>query len=200
MRNFSARVVNLICRPETEWAAIALERGTGSWVVWRYLALLALIAPLAYAGSVLLGGEGALHRFRDFSAAARFAALAAAGAYVAVLLSVGVTALVVWLVIPLYRGRRDLGAAFALVAYAGTPVWLAGLVLVAPLQRLPLLVIVILIALMHALYLFYLGLHHLVQVPQRDAAECAAIVVVASVMLSTVAGYLGSAAGLFPHM
>jgi len=48
--------------------------------------------------------------------------------------------------------------------------------------------------------LFYLGLHQVTQVPRRDAAECAAIVMVASLLLSSVVGYVGSAAGLFPHM
>jgi hypothetical protein len=53
---------------------------------------------------------------------------------------------------------------------------------------------------MHALYLFYLGLHHVAKVPRGDAAECAAIIIVVSVVLSTIVGYIGSAAGLFAHM
>ena len=64
----------------------------------------------------------------------------------------------------------------------------------------PLLVIVILISLMHGLFLFYLGLHQVTKVPRRDAADCAAIVLVAGIMLSSVAGYYAGAAGLFPHM
>jgi hypothetical protein len=43
-------------------------------------------------------------------------------------------------------------------------------------------------------------LHRLVKVPLRDAAECAAIVVLASLVLSTAVGYAGSAAGLFSRM
>ena len=62
------------------------------------------------------------------------------------------------------------------------------------------LAIVVLIALMHSLFLFYLGLHHIARVPRRDAAECTAIVVAAGIVLSSVAGYYASAAGFFPHM
>jgi hypothetical protein len=101
---------------------------------------------------------------------------------------------------PLYEGVRNYAAAIRLVAYAATPVWLAGIVLVAPLQKFPLLTIVILIALMHASYVFYLGLHHVANVRLRDAAECAAVVVFASLVLSTALGYAGGALGLLPHM
>lgn len=199
MPGMLARAVNIILRPEREWAGIALERGT--WrLVGGYLLPLALISPLAYSCGVLLGGDGALRVFADTGAAMRFAVLAALSGFLAVPLSVVVIALTVWLLAPLYEGRRSFGDALCLVSYAGTPVWLAGIVLVAPLQRFPLLVIVILVGLMHALYLFYLGLHYVVKVPLRDAAECTAIIVIASVMLSSIAGYFVSAAGLFAHM
>jgi hypothetical protein len=200
MQKLLTRAVNIIVRPDAEWAAIALERGQWWRVWWRYLAPLALISPLAFGGGVLLGGEGALRYFSDDGTALLFALLAAAGGFITALAAVTATALATRLVMPLYRGRRDFGAAFRLVAYAGTPVWLSGIVLLAPLQRFPLLVIVILIGLMHSLYLFYLGLHYVAKVPRGDAAECAAIVTVASVLLSSVIGYFGSAAGLFPHM
>ncbi len=200
MQKLLRRVVNIIVRPEAEWAAIALERSTWWQTGWRHFAPLALIAPLAYSAGVILGGDGAIRTFSDREATLRFALLSALSGFAATLLSVTVIALVVCLLMPLYRGRRNFGDSFRLVAYAGVPVWVAGIVLLAPLQRFPLLVIVILIGLMHALYLFYRGLHHLVKVPQSDAAECAAVVVVASVVLSSVVGYYGSAAGLFAHM
>jgi len=194
------RILNIIVRPDDEWSAIA--RGRCAWwqTGWRFLAPAALIAPLAHFAGVLLGGAGAIRSFPDRAGTLHFAMLSALSGYTATLLSVIVIALVVCVVMPLYRGRRSFDDAFRLVAYAGAPVWLAGIVLVAPLQRFPLLVVVMLIALMHSLYLFYRGLRHLLQVPESDAAECAAVVVVASFLLSSVVGYYGSAAGLFPHM
>ena len=68
--------------------------------------------------------------------------------------------------------------------------------MIAPLNRFPLPAVVILIAIMHCMFLFYPGLHHVVKVPRRDAAECTAIVIAAGIMLSSVVGYYGSAAGL----
>jgi len=199
MQSLLTRAVNIVFHPEAEWAAIALERDPLSRVL-GYLVPLALISPLALSTGVLFGGEGALRSFADDDSALRFALLSAAGGFLATLLSVATIAVVIRLLIPLYPGRRNLADAFRVVVYAGTPVWLAGIVLVAPLQRFPLLVVIVLVGLMHALYLFYLGLHHVTKVPRRDAAECAAIVIVASVVLSTIVGYVGSAAGLFAHM
>ena len=199
MRRFVPRAARIILGPEMEWAVIARERH--SWAVcWNYLAPLVLIAPIAYGGRVLLGGDGALRRFGSSAEALRFALLSACGGIVASLLSVIAMSLVICLLAPFFAGRRNFGDAFRLVIFAGTPVWVSGIVLLAPLNRFPLLVIVILIATMHSVFLFYLGVHHVLNVPRRDAAECSAIVMAAGIMLSSVAGYYASAAGLFPHL
>ena len=200
MRRLVTRAANIVLRPEREWNAIADEHSTWHEVCWRYLVPLALISPLAYGCSVLIGGDGAFRQFGNFDAALHFALLSALGGFIVSPLSVIVIALVIRLVAPLYAGRCSFGDAFRVVTYAGTPVWLSGFVLIAPLNRFPLLATVILIATMHCMFLFYLGLHHVVKVPRRDAAECTAIVVAAGVMLSSVVGYYAAAAGLFPHM
>ncbi len=113
---------------------------------------------------------------------------------------VALVAAVMWLISPIYRTPRDFSAAFRAVAYAAVPVWFAGIVLAAPLQDFPLFTIILLIGLMHALYLFYAGLHHVARVPRGEAAECAGVVVLASFFVSTVVGYYGSAAGLLPKI
>lgn len=200
MRRLVTRAANIVLRPESEWIAIANERSVWREVCWRYLAPLALISPLAYGCSVLIGGESTFRQFANFEAALHFALLSTFGGFIVSLLSVIVIALAIWLVAPLYAGRRSFSDAFRVVTYAGTPVWLSGFILIAPLNRFPLLATVILIAIMHCMFLFYLGLHHVVKVPRRDAAECTAIVVATGIILSSVVGYYGSAAGLFPHM
>lgn len=193
------RAAAMIVRPESEWTVIARERN--AWTMcWSYLAPLMLIAPLAYGASVLLGGEGALRTFATFDARLRFALLAACGIVVASLLSIIALAAMTSLLAPFFAGRRSFGDALRLVVYAGTPLWLSGFVLLAPLNRFPLLVIIILIATMHSAFLLYLGVNHVLRVPRRDAAECTAIVLAAGVMLSTVAGYYAGAAGLFQYM
>jgi hypothetical protein len=200
MRKLAQRALNIILRPDSEWAAIAHEQSTWISVCARYVVPLASIAPLAYGARMLIGGDGAFRTFAGIEAALPQALLSAWGAFAGSLLSVLVIAPLVFLLAPLYRGRRSFADAFRVVAYAGTPVWLAGCILIAPLNRFPLLVIVILIAIMHALFLFYLGLSAVVQVPRRDAAECTAVIAFAGLILSTVVGYYASAAGLFPHM
>ena len=199
MRRFDARVVNVIWHPESEWAAIAREQRAWGDLLWFYLTPLALVAPLAYGGRVLLGGDGA-RAFADAPAALLFALQAAIVGYLASLLSVLALAVVAWLLAPLFAGRRSFGDACRVVVFAATPVWLAGGILIAPLDRFPLLAVIILIAIMHSTFLFYLGMHHVLKVPRGDAAETTAIIMVAGGLLSTVAGYYASAAGLLPHL
>ncbi|HUP94530.1 MAG TPA: Yip1 family protein [Burkholderiales bacterium] len=194
------RVANFLVRPAYEWSVIESERGSFVRVLAVYLAPLALIAPIAYAISLLIGGNDALRSFPDAGAHLRFALAFAAAGFVMQILGVLVTAGVVYLVLPLYDGARNYATAARLVAYAATPVWLAGIVLVAPLQKFPLLAMVILIALMHASYIFYLGLHQIAKVRLREAAECAAVVVFASLVLSTALGYAAGSLGLLPQM
>ena len=200
MSSLLKRAVNLIARPAHEWEVIERERGSVVHVLAGYLAPLALIAPVAYATSLLIGANDAPRAFPDSSAALRFALAYAATGFVMQILGVFVSAAVVYLVVPLYDAARNYGAAIRLVAYAVTPVWLAGIVLFAPLQKFPLQAMVILIALMHAAYVFYLGLHYVAKVRLRDAAECAAVVVFASLVLSTALGYAVGSLGLLPQM
>ena len=200
MSNLLKRAANLIARPAHEWGVIARERGSVVRVLAGYLVPLALIAPIAYAISLLIGANDVPRTLPDSGALLRFAAASAAAGFVMQILGVLVTAAMVYLVMPLYDGARNYAAAIRLVAYAATPVWLDGVVLVAPLQKFPLLAMGILIALMHASYVFYLGLHHVAKVRLRDAAECAAVVVFASLVLSTALGYAAGALGLLPQM
>jgi hypothetical protein len=200
MRKLVTRAANIILRPEQEWPVIVREHAGWHALLFYYLVPLTLIAPIAYGARVLLGGEGSFHDFPTTDAALRFALLSVSGGFLASLLSVLAMSLALRLVAPLFHGRRDFADAVKVVTYAGTPVWFAGLIMVAPLTRFPLLVIVILIAIMHGLFLFYLGLHHVTRVPRADAVECTAIIVVAGVTLSSVVGYYASAAGLFPHL
>lgn len=198
MRNLGARVVNIILRPEQEWPVIAREHAGWRALFFCYMVPLALIGPLANGGSMLFGGEGSFPNIPAVDATLQVALMFAIGGFLAELLSVLLMALALCVVAPLYQGQRDIADAIKVVTFAATPVCLAGIILVLPLSRFPLLVIVILIAIMHGLFLLYLGVHHVIKVPRGDAAECTAIVVAAGMALSTVAGYFASAAGLIP--
>lgn len=197
MRRFIARAVNVIRHPEGEWPVISREQRSLGDLFWFYLTPLALTGPLAHGGRVLLGGDGAARGSADANETLLVALQGVFGGYLASLLSVAALAVVAWQLAPLFAGRRSLGEACRVVIYASTPLWLAGGILIAPLDRFPLLAVVILVAAMHSAFLFYLGMHHVLKVPRGDAAECTAIVLMAGILLSTVAGYYASAAGLF---
>ncbi len=195
MPALTARVKNIILSPDSEWVSIERERQSVSRILFGYLVPMALIGPVAGACGMLLRGGGAS---ADRGGVLLLGIQSIFAGVVASLLGAVITACVVYLMTPVYRAPRDFRAALRLVVYAGTPIWVAGFVFVAPLDQVPALIIVLLIALMHTLYVFYLGLHRIVKVPLQEAAECAAIVALASLLLTTVVGYAGGSVGLFP--
>ena len=190
------RVKNIIMHPDNEWVSIERERNSVGRMLFAYLGPLMLIGPVASAcGMLLRGGGGPADRAAGFQLAAQ----SILAGVVASLLGVLITACVIYLMTPVYRVPRNFRSAFRLVVYAGTPLWIAGIVFIAPLDEVPALIVVLLVALMHTLYVFYLGLHRVVKVPLQEAAECAAIVALASLLLTTVVGYAGGSVGLFPQ-
>ena len=94
---------------------------------------------------------------------------------------------------PNFDSRGDTAQALKLVAYASTPVWIAGV-----LHLVPLLGVLILLAALYAVYLFYLGLAPVMKTPQDKVLPfmivSAVVVVVVSVCLSFVLTAVSSAA------
>jgi len=100
-------------------------------------------------------------------------------------------ALALFAIVPVYDVRRNWTRAWAVAAYGATPIWVAGALLVQPV-----LILAVLVATMHASFLWFLGVQALLQVPARAAAECVAIALLIGTVLTMLAGGFLSAAGM----
>ena len=182
------RVVNILTKPESEWSTIAAEPSDVASLYTNYIFLLAAIPAVCTFLGLLVIGVPMLGTY-GLSAAL----VSGVMSYVGALATVYIAALIIEKLAPNFDSRGDTAQALKLVAYATTPVWIAGI-----LHLVPLLGILVLIAAFYAVYLFYLGLTPVMKTPQDKVLPymvvSAVVVVVVSIVLSFVLTAVSGAA------
>jgi uncharacterized membrane protein required for colicin V production len=184
--NLQTRVVNILTRPASEWPVIAAEPSDVAGLYKNYIALLAAIpAVCTFLGLMVFGFVGSV----GFSAAL----VAGIMSYVSALASVYIAALIIEKLAPNFDSRGDTAEALKLVAYASTPVWIAGV-----LHLVPLLGILGVLAALYAIYLFYLGVGPVMKTPQDKVLPymivSAVVVIVVTICLQFLLTTLSGAA------
>ena len=124
------RALMILIDPFAAWTQIEKEPGDPVYLMFRYVALLALVpAVFGFVGACVIGvivpgiGRSARRYSTDFRPDLRLS-----GGFVLVLL-LGV---IINLAAPLFGGRRDFASALKLAVYSYTPVWLVGIFLLLP--------------------------------------------------------------------
>jgi sterol desaturase/sphingolipid hydroxylase (fatty acid hydroxylase superfamily) len=171
------RVKAIILTPQTEWPVIAAEPGETAALFTRYVAILALIpAVCGFIGSALIG------RYLSIGSAL----VSAIVGYVLTFVVVFVVALIVDALAPSFGTQKNFPNALKLTVYSYTPAWLAGIF-----QLIPGLSFLSILGL-YGLYLMWLGLPPLMQVPREKALPYAAAVIgIALVIQIVIALILG---------
>jgi hypothetical protein len=192
--NLIERARNISLNPRSEWEMIAPETTTTRELYTQYILPLAAIGPLAsivgmsvFGVSLPFVGTTRMPLATVLSMQITNYAVALVGVY---LLSLLIGALA-----PSFGGQRLPGQALKLAAYAFTPAWIAGILLL-----LPSLSIFALLAGLYGLYLFFLGVTPLMKVPQDKAIGFSAVTVICAVVLSIAGSVLTgavTAAGTF---
>jgi hypothetical protein len=184
------RIVCLIFRPKAEWELIAEERTSVDALLRGYILPLALLAPIAtMIGMKLFDREwDPVHGYL-VPAGEIFAAGAAT--FFAIVGSIFALAAIFFLIAPMFRSPRNFLAALKVATYGAIPVLLAGGTLL-----LPVMAVVGIVGLCHTLYLYWLGVHHVLKVPVGGGAEFVGISIVLLAFASVLAGAAGSAIGL----
>lgn len=169
LKRFVTRVWAILIRPEAEWATIVAEPPASPVLLLRYVALLALIPPLArFAGASLVGAYAPVLR-----------SLAGAIAiYLSSFVIVYAVGFAIDLIAPRFGGQKNFANALKLAVYAATPVWLAGIFFIVP--GLSFLAIFGL----YATYLLWCGLPVAMRAPaERTLAYAAAVCLIALVIV-----------------
>jgi hypothetical protein len=186
------RVKRIITDPKAEWPVIEREPATVEKLFREYIALLAAIPVLAtMIGSVVFGYT------IPFVGTVRTpivqVIVTAVFSYVFALIGVYIAAFVVDKLAPTFDSKPDFTQALKLVAYAYTPVWIAGV-----LNIIPMLGILVLLAALYSIYLFYLGLPVMMKTPEAKVIVYMIVAAVVMIVVGIVMGVISVAlAGMF---
>lgn len=175
------RVKNIVLRPQQEWRQIATETTSVRDLYLGYIVPLAAIGPIAsMIGMSLIGITlPFLGTYRLPLAAALARAVVS---FALTLVGVFVLSLIIDALAPSFGGARDRLQALKVAAYAPTPAWVVGIVLL-----IPMLSLLGLLGL-YSLYLLYLGLPVLMRSPRERALGYTVVVILCAIVLSVVIG------------
>lgn len=187
---FVTHLVGLFTRPDAEWSAIAARRHTLIGVLAGHVVPLALLPTFAWyygvtrVGWTLPDGELVYRMTPDSTVL-----IIGLFFWAMVIGTAGLGFMVHWMS-RTYGSSASLANAMALAAYTNTPLFLAGIVGLRPALWTDLVIGTV--AACYAVYLLYLGIPHMMQVPKErgylfaSAALAVALVMFIGLMGATV--------------
>lgn len=192
--NLVDRVKNILLQPKAEWGVIAAESTPTGDLYKNYIVPLAAIGP---AASIIgMSMVGISMPFMGTIRVPITSSIAhAVTSYVLTLVGVFIIALIIDALAPSFGGEKNQEQALKVAAYAATPSWVAGIVML-----IPMLGIIGLLAALYGLYLLYLGLPLLMKAPQEKAIPYTVVVVVVAVVVMMVIGGISSMFMPAPNM
>jgi len=167
--NLGNRVKGILLEPRNEWVKIAAEPATVQSLYTGWIMILAAIGPIA-----LLVSVNSLQ--------------IAIAQYLLSLVITFVLALIVDALAPSFGGTADFVASLKLTAYGYTAAWLAGIFNLLGIFG----GLFTLIAMIYAIYTFFLGAPLLGKASPDKAAPFTIVVVLCGVVLGLLAGYVFS--------
>ncbi|MGB5184651.1 MAG: Yip1 family protein [Xanthobacteraceae bacterium] len=168
--NAFVRAKAILVDPGAAWRGIEKDIGDPAYLLSRYVAVLALIPAFSgFVGATLIGVITPSGVLRADLIDGLFGAIVSYATSCAIVLLLG---LIIDLLAPLFGGRRDFEDAFKLAVYSFTPLWLVGIFLLLPGLRF------LLLTGAYGIYLFWLGAPRLTKVPEQQAANFTAVIVI----------------------
>lgn len=185
------RAKAITLKPDETWPQIAAEQTSPGDIITRYALPLLAIGPVAtFIGGQLFGISVLVATIKPGLMAGLGMAVSS---FVMGLVSLVVIGLITDFLAPKFGGEANRTQAFKLVAYSLTPGWVAG-----ALGIVPALGILILLASLYGLYLFYKGATPVMKVPADKAGGFTVVTVLVAIVVNFVAAMvLSSVTGLF---
>jgi hypothetical protein len=184
----TTRVTNILKQPAQEWPLIAAEPADVPGLLQGYAAPLAAIPAICrWIGMSVVGMS--LPFMGTYRVGIVRGLASAIVSWVFALVGVYVGAIVIEKLAPTFKSSGGTVQALKIVVYASTPVWIAGV-----LNLVPALSVLVIVAALYAVYLFYLGLPSVMKTPSDQVIPymvvSALVIIVITVCLGVVAGAL----------
>jgi len=184
--NIVERVKNILFKPSQTWAEIKNEQISIAEIYLSYVVILASIPAIAqFIGSAFIGYSVMGMHFRMGIGSALGYAIVS---YIFSLIGVYIVALIANALASSFGSESNLTNAFKAVAFSMTPIWVAGVLYIIP----PLSILVILAGL-YGIYLFYLGLPILMNTPKEKGLLYVIVVIVITIIFYIILGFITSA-------
>ena len=175
--SLQTRAVNILKQPKAEWPVIAAETTDVATLYKEYIAPLAAIPVIAgFIGLTMVGVS--VPFFGTYRVSITTGLTNCIVQYVLALVGVYVAAIVIEQLAPKFESRGSTIQALKLVAYASTPVWVAGVF-----NLIPALSVLTIVAALYAIYLFYLGLPVMMNTPESKVLP---FMVVAAIVIFVI--------------
>lgn len=180
----------LFARPETAWSRIAAERHSVVGTLAGHVVPLALLAALAWYYGVTVTGWNVPGREEIFRLTPESTIVLIALFFWAMVIGTAMLGYMVYWMSRTYGSEATLGDALALAAYTNTPLYVAGLIGLWPSLWIDLLVGTGVAC--YAVYLLYVGIPHMMNVPRErgylfaSAALAVALVGFVALLTTTV--------------
>jgi hypothetical protein len=177
------RAKAILVSPSTEWPVIAGETESVQSVFTRYVVPLAAIGPICgFIGGQVFGVGVLGFRYHPTLLGGLSTAITQ---YVFALLTIFLIAWVANFLADKFGGQPSYQRAFRLCAYAMTAGWVAGVF-----DLLTSLSLLVLLASLYGIYLFYLGATPMMAVPKDKAMGYTAVPIVAVIVIGIVFGLI----------
>ena len=190
------RVTNILTKPKQEWPVIASEATDVVTLYKEYIVLLAAVPAIcSFIGMTVIGVPVPFFGTMRVGVASGLTSLIVR--YVLSLASVYAAAFIIEKLAPTFQSRGDTIQALKLVAYASTPAWVAGV-----LGLFPPLVALGILAGLYGVYLFYLGLPHLMQTPPDKVIPYMIVSAIVIIVMYVIVGTITAATagvGMMTH-
>jgi len=183
--DLQTRVKGILTNPRAEWLVIADEPDDVAAIYRNYIVFLAAIPAISIFLGLTIFGVPLFGRYGIPTALGSAVAM-----YISSLVAPLIAAVVLGKLAPRFQSSGSTAQALKLVAYASTPVWVAGvsyvLLMLAPLAM---------IATLYAIYLLYVGVPVLMKTPYDRVVPfmvvAALVIVVLNVVLRSIVAVLG---------
>jgi len=177
--NLVERVKNILLSPVSEWDVIKGETYTAAELFTQYAIILAAIPALAgFIGFSLIGHSFGLGTFR---LPIGYGLAYFVTSYIMSLAGVYILAIVIDRLSPNFGASQDMAAALKIAVFSMTPYWIGGIFLL-----IPSLSIITMIAGIYGLYLLFLGIKQLKDVPPDKQVTFFIIIVLVTVIIQVI--------------
>jgi len=175
-----ARIQGILLKPSETWDLIAAEPSSIQSIFMGYVVPLSLIGPIC--GLLAASVVGAMMMAVGAHMGLMWLVIMAVINYALGLASVYIMSFVVDALAPSFGGQKNMLNAFKLVAYSGTAGYLSGIFALLPVFGL----LLVFLALLYSIYIFYLGLPKLMKNPEDKSVVYMIVIAICGLVMGAI--------------